>query len=71
MKKQYLVFLGIFLFLAIGIHFKEWVLASHMVVALSYGANILYFAPFAILGYILFIGYRCRLSCKENGSLIV
>ncbi|MBD3792623.1 MAG: hypothetical protein IE889_00475 [Campylobacterales bacterium] len=59
MKKQLMIFLGIFLFLAIGMHFKEWF--SHPIEHLTalphagaYGLGMIHPLIFTLAGYILF-----------------
>lgn len=58
MKKELIIFLGVFLFLAIGMHFKEWL--SHPIehiIALphagAYGIGAIHPLVFTLIGYIL------------------
>ena len=60
MKKELIIFLGIFAFLAIGMHFKEWI--SHPIAHIqalphagAYGIGALHPLVFALAGY-LFLG---------------
>ncbi len=60
MKKQLSIFIGIFLFLAIGMHFKEWI--SHPIdhiMALphagAYGLGMIHPLVFTLGAYLLFI----------------
>lgn len=60
MKKQLLLFIGVFLFLAIGMHFQEWM--SHPVEHLmalpsagAYGLGMFHPLVFTLLGYLLLI----------------
>lgn len=60
MKKQLLLFIGVFLFLAIGMHFQEWL--SHPVEHLmalpsagAYGLGMFHPLVFALLGYLVVI----------------
>jgi len=60
MKKQLFIFLGIFLFLTIGMHFKEWTSYSidHIMTPAHAGAyeiGMLYPLVFAFLGYVVFL----------------
>lgn len=59
MKKQLLIFFGIFLFLTLGMHFKEWI--SHPVEHLmalphagAYGVGMMHPLVFTLIGYVLF-----------------
>lgn len=63
MKKELYIFIGIFLFLAIGMHFKEW--TSHPIehiVALpnsgAYGIGFVHPLVFTLVIYILFVLFR-------------
>ena len=63
MKKELTIFLGIFLFLAIGMHFKEW--TSHPVehlIALpdagAYGIGAIHPLVFTVVVYVIFISFR-------------
>jgi len=63
MKKELMIFLGIFLFLAIGMHFKEWI--SHPIehiIALpkagAYGLGALHPLIFTAIIYIIFGIFR-------------
>ncbi len=63
MKKEMMIFFGIFLFLAIGMHFQEWL--SHPiehVMALpkagAYGIGPLHPLVFALIVYIVFVIFR-------------
>ena len=63
MKKELLIFGGIFLFLAIGMHFKEWL--SHPIehiVALpsagAYGLGMIHPLIFTILVYLIVAFFR-------------
>ena len=60
MKKQFFIFVGIFLFLAIGMHITEWF--SHPVEHLlalpsagAYGLGMLHPLIFTLLAYFIFI----------------
>ena len=60
MKKELMIFVGIFLFLAIGMHFKEW--TSHPIEHLlalptagAYGLGAIHPLVFTIVGYLLFV----------------
>jgi len=60
MKKQLFIFLGIFLFLTIGMHFKEWIShpIDHMMAlphAGAYGIGMLHPLVFTFLGYVVFL----------------
>lgn len=63
MKKELTIFTGIFLFLAIGMHFKEW--TSHPVehlIALpsagAYGIGALHPLVFTVVVYVVFVLLR-------------
>lgn len=63
MKKEMMIFFGIFLFLAIGMHFQEWL--SHPiehVMALpkagAYGIGPLHPLVFTLIVYIVFVIFR-------------
>jgi len=63
LKKEITIFVGIFLFLAIGMHFKEWI--SHPIehlLALSsagaYGLGALHPLIFTLVAYLLFVTLR-------------
>jgi hypothetical protein len=63
LKKELTIFMSIFLFLAIGMHFKEWI--SHPIdhiLALpnsgAYGLGPLHPLIFVILVYLIFIFFR-------------
>ncbi|MBD3797744.1 MAG: hypothetical protein IE887_08390 [Campylobacterales bacterium] len=63
MKKELYIFLGIFLFLAIGMHFKEWI--SHPVEhvqalpkAGAYGIGAVHPFVFTVVVYLIFIMTR-------------
>lgn len=63
MKKELYTFLGIFLFLAIGMHFKEWI--SHPVghiqalpEAGAYGIGAIHPFVFTVTAYIIFVLIR-------------
>jgi Na+/H+ antiporter NhaC len=63
MKKELMIFIGIFLFLAIGMHFKEWI--SHPIehiMALpnagAYGLGAIHPLVFTFVIYLLFISFR-------------
>lgn len=63
MKKEGTLFVGIFLFLAIGMHFKEWL--SHPIEHLlalpnagAYGLGALHPLIFTLIVYLLFISIR-------------
>lgn len=63
MKKELYIFVGIFLFLAIGMHFKEW--ASHPIshiMALpdagAYGLGAIHPLVFTLIIYIVFVLIR-------------
>ena len=63
MKKEITIFVGIFLFLAIGMHFKEW--TSHPIEHLlalpsagAYGLGAIHPLIFTILGYLVFVSFR-------------
>lgn len=63
MKKELMIFVGIFLFLAIGMHFKEW--TSHPIEHLlalpsagAYGLGAIHPFIFTTIGYLLFVSIR-------------
>lgn len=63
MKKELYIFIGIFLFLAIGMHFKEW--TSHPVkhiLALPdsavYGIGFVHPFVFTFVAYLFFVLFR-------------
>ena len=63
MKKELYVFVGIFLFLAVGMHFDEWL--SHpveQIIALpksgAYGIGMVHPIVFTLFGYVLFVMLR-------------
>ncbi len=63
MKKEMMIFFGIFLFLAIGMHFQEWL--SHPiehVMALpkagAYGIGPLHPLVFTLIVYVVFVIFR-------------
>jgi len=63
LKKEFIIFGGIFLFLAIGMHFKEW--TSHPIEHLlalpsagAYGLGAIHPLVFTLVVYILFITIR-------------
>jgi hypothetical protein len=63
LKKEITIFVGIFLFLAIGMHFKEW--TSHPIEHLlalpsagAYGLGAIHPLIFTILGYLVFVSFR-------------
>jgi Na+/H+ antiporter NhaC len=63
MKKEGMIFIGIFLFLAIGMHFKEWM--SHPIehiMALpsagAYGLGAIHPLIFTFIVYLVFIIFR-------------
>jgi len=63
MKKELMIFTGIFLFLAIGMHFKEWI--SHPVEHLmalpsagAYGIGALHPLVFTVVVYVVFVLLR-------------
>ncbi|MDD2698051.1 MAG: hypothetical protein PHF17_04520 [Arcobacteraceae bacterium] len=63
MKKEGMIFIGIFLFLAIGMHFKEWI--SHPIehsMALpsagAYGLGAIHPLIFTFVVYLLFVVVR-------------
>ncbi|MCI0501621.1 MAG: hypothetical protein L0Y61_07720 [Epsilonproteobacteria bacterium] len=63
MKKESMIFVGIFLFLAIGMHFKEW--TSHPIEHLlslpnagAYGLGAIHPLIFTIFGYLVFVSFR-------------
>jgi hypothetical protein len=63
MKKELYIFMGIFLFLAIGMHFKEWVShpISHIMAlpaAGAYGLGALHPLAFTLMIYIVFVFIR-------------
>ncbi len=63
MKKQFKIFVAMFLFLAIGMHFKQWI--SHPIDHLmdmahggAYGVpGIVHPFVFTFLGYIVLLGF--------------
>lgn len=60
MKKQLLLFIGVFLFLAIGMHFKEWMNypVEHLMAlpsAGAYGLGMIHPLVFTLMGYIVVI----------------
>ena len=67
MKKELSVFIGIFLFLAIGMHFKEWL--SHPIdhvaslpTAGAYGIGAFHPLVFAVIVYIVVLVFRVIFS---------
>jgi hypothetical protein len=63
MKKELSIFIGIFLFLAIGMHFKEW--TSHPIehvmalpAAGAYGIGAMHPIVFTVVLYVLFVLLR-------------
>ncbi len=63
MKKELYIFIGIFLFLAIGMHFKEWV--SHPISHIAalpntgaYGVGATYPLVFTLIVYLLWVLIR-------------
>jgi len=63
MKKELYIFIGIFLFLAIGMHFKEWV--SHPISHIAalpasgaYGIGAIHPLVFTFAVYIIFVLFR-------------
>ena len=59
MKKQFFIFIGIFLFLTIGMHIKEW--SSHPIEHLlalpnagAYGVGLLHPLIFTLVAYFVF-----------------
>lgn len=60
MKKQLSLFLGVFLFLAIGMHFKEWLghPVDHLMAlpsAGAYGLGVVHPLVFTFAGYLLLV----------------
>jgi len=60
MKKQLSLFIGVFLFLAIGMHFKEWLghPVEHIMAlphAGAYGLGILHPLVFTLAGYLVLV----------------
>jgi len=67
MKKELSVFIGIFLFLAIGMHFKEWL--SHPIdhiislpTAGAYGIGAFHPLIFTLIVYLIIVIFRVILS---------
>jgi hypothetical protein len=63
MKKELYIFIGIFLFLAIGMHFKEWISSpldhiASLPHAMAYGMGALHPLIFTVVVYILFTIFR-------------
>jgi hypothetical protein len=63
MKKELMIFTAIFLFLAIGMHFKEWTSypIEHLMAlpnAGAYGFGAIHPFIFTLMGYLLFIAIR-------------
>jgi len=63
MKKDLYIFIGIFLFLAIGMHFKEWVShpISHIAAlpaAGAYGMGAIHPLVFTFIVYIIYVLIR-------------
>lgn len=63
MKKELYIFIGIFLFLAIGMHFKEWVShpVSHIAAlpaAGAYGMGAIHPLVFTFIVYIIYVLVR-------------
>ena len=63
MKKELIIFVGIFLFLAIGMHFKEWI--SHPIKHImdlphagAYGFGPMHPLIFTVIIYVLFLIIR-------------
>jgi hypothetical protein len=62
-KTELLIFIGIFLFLAIGMHFKQWINypIEHLLAlphAGAYGLGALHPLIFTFIVYILFVSIR-------------
>lgn len=63
MKKELYIFIGIFLFLAIGMHFKEWIShPMHHIAALpgagAYGIGAVHPVVFTVVVYTVFVLIR-------------
>ncbi len=63
MKKEIYIFIGIFLFLAIGMHFKEWTnYPLEHILALpsagAYGMGAAHPLIFTLIGYVVFVIFR-------------
>lgn len=63
MKKELYIFIGIFLFLAIGMHFKEW--TSHPIEHImglpasgAYGIGFIHPLVFTLVVYLFFVLFR-------------
>ncbi|MEA3417832.1 MAG: hypothetical protein U9Q90_00395 [Campylobacterota bacterium] len=63
MKKEFFIFIGIFLFLAIGMHFKEWL--SHPIdhitalpEAGAYGIGAIHPLVFTLVAYLIVLVFR-------------
>lgn len=63
MKKEFFIFIGIFLFLAIGMHFKEWL--SHPIdhtmslpTAGAYGIGAVHPLVFTLAAYLIVLLFR-------------
>lgn len=74
MKKELIIFLVIFLFLAIGMHFKEWIShpIEHIValpIAGAYGLGAVHPLIFTLLVYLIFISIRFTiLTITQKGE---
>ncbi|MBI3873669.1 MAG: hypothetical protein HY307_01415 [Arcobacter sp.] len=63
MKKELIIFGGIFLFLAIGMHFKEWTThpIEHLLslpTAGAYGLGAIHPLVFTLFIYLIFVAFR-------------
>ena len=72
MKKELAIFTGIFLFLAIGMHFKEWISHpfEHLLAlpnAGAYGLGMIHPLIFTLFVYLVFVSFRAikRLFVKK------
>ena len=73
MKKEFLIFVGIFLFLAIGMHFKEWM--SHPVdhitplpTAGAYGIGAVHPLVFTLAVYLIVLLFRGIVKLFERAK---
>lgn len=73
MKKELIIFTGLFLFLAIGMHFKEW--TSHPVEHLmalphsaAYGLGALHPLVFTVIPYLVIALFRGIIRLFRRGK---
>ncbi|MDM5272595.1 hypothetical protein PGH07_10475 [Sulfurovum sp. zt1-1] len=73
MKKELIIFIGIFLFLAIGMHFKEW--TSHPIEHLealphagAYGIGAIHPLVFTVILYLIVALFRGIIKLFRRGK---